>query len=248
MAAPATPVAWIDTNVMVEVFSFGDFLGELVEWDYLTWTHRRRAQPDFLRADARRKLVQGSLWMTMALCTQRATTISYLHETSRALFRLAPPDSQLALPTVAVLRVLVPGGVFDGWERVETNDGAHLMTTDERDHFMADECHRRGIALVSRDKNARKYAHKVGVAHAVTPEEYARNVISWEDARLMFLRRLDLALLWAAHQSSGFPLLHGLTGDEDWDHDHVFLRHLRDVLRRYEGSWEWCWKDKAETR
>jgi hypothetical protein len=71
------------------------------------------------------------------------------------LFELAPPDSQLALPTVAVLRVLVPGGVFDGWERVETNDAAHLMTTDERDHFMADECHRRGIALVSRDKNAR---------------------------------------------------------------------------------------------
>lgn len=226
-------LAWIDTNVMAEVFTFGDFFRDLLN-------------RDFPAATARRVRVQGSLWMAMALCAQRATTISYLHETSRTVFKIAPPDTRIGLPTVAVFRVLIPGGVFDGWERVETNDAAALGNR-ARDRYMADECHRRGLVLVSRDAGALSYASSLGV-RAVSPEDYARSALSRDDARLMFLRRLDRALLHAAYEATGFPLLSGLTGDEEFDRDHWFLKHLRDVLARYEGTWEWRWLDKNETR
>lgn len=90
---------WIDTNVMLEVYSHGDL--------YLEWGLSRCSRPPRLNGRAeperRRVLMQGSLWMAMSLCQLGAATLTYQHENLRNILRLAPPDSEVGGWTATIV-------------------------------------------------------------------------------------------------------------------------------------------------
>jgi hypothetical protein len=65
---------WVDTNVFLEIISWGDL-------------YDAADVPDMARIEARRLRMQGSLWMAMALSQQGAATMSYSHETVRNMVR-----------------------------------------------------------------------------------------------------------------------------------------------------------------
>jgi len=233
----ARPALWVDTNVMVEIFTFGDFFRDLSEGARTREIAERRGAPAadfFALAKRRRRLTRDSLWFAMALCLQNTTTISYRDEMVDNSLRMAPPGSRFALPTKALFNALIPHGLFDGWTIEMRSDGKALSTRG-RDGLMSDICLAEGMDLVSRDGEACKRAARKGVHH-FSPEEYAARVIAIEDARAMFLKRLDRAALSAAYAHVGFRL------DEGW-----LPYYLRDAIQRYEGVWEWGWRGH-ETR
>lgn len=66
---PRPATHWVDTNVMLEVYSQGDFYAEHL---------RMNGDPA-----ARWRKIQGSLWMAMALSAQHAVSRSYHYENQR---------------------------------------------------------------------------------------------------------------------------------------------------------------------
>lgn len=228
---------WIDTNVMLEVFTLGDFYRDLKKDD-----HERRvailegrtlAEP-FSATKRRHLRVKNSLWMVMALCHQRRDTISYEHEMFRNTQRIAPPNTKLALPTKTLFNVLIPNGLFDGWTCQLTPTGEHL-SNKQRDRLMVDTCRDNGLLFISRDAGALEYAATQGV-QACYPETYTAKVLSLLEARKMFLSRLDYAAILANSAHVGFK------GERGW-----LTHYLRRAIETYEGIWEWCWKN-PETR
>lgn len=228
---------WIDTNVMLEIFTFGDFFFDLLKGDSAQKLASRegRILDDAQAAAKRRRLrIKNSLWMAMALCHERAVTISYQHEVFRNALKVAPPDTKLALPTKALFNALMPNGLFDGWTMIHTNAGASL-SNKQRDRLMVDTCRDEALLFISRDVGAIEYAETQGVL-GVYPEHYAAGIMPLLDARKMFLARLDRAALLAAFEHVGFR------SDPGW-----LTYYLRDAIDRYEGVWEWCW-ERPETR
>jgi hypothetical protein len=121
------------------------------------------------------------------------------------------------------------------------------LSNPQRDRYMAEACAKRSMAFVSRDAKALEYATNLGV-RAVEPEAFAASILSRDRARVMFLKRLDAATILAIHDYVGHRLLRGMKTGEDVDKNDWLLRHLRDVIERYEGVWEWRWRDKYEVR
>jgi hypothetical protein len=169
------PTVWVDTNVMLEVYSHGDAFdaGDLGDRGQL---------------EERRLRMRGSLWMAMALCRGRVVSVTYQHENVRNILRMAPPGSTRGTWTAAILYIIVDGGVFDGWERMMTNQGAQL-SNPQRDRFMIEQCRDHGMILVSRDREARDIAATEGVI-AMLPEEYGASVLNDVQACEMFMGRL----------------------------------------------------------
>lgn len=228
---------WIDTNVMIEIFTFGDLFFDLLKGDAARKVAEREGKTladPFAHAKKRRLRAKHSLWLAMALCDQKKVTISYDHEVFRNSLKVAPPDRREALPTKALLNALVPNGLFDGWTRLETNAGANLGN-NARDRLMVDTCRDEAMLLISRDVGAIEYAATQGVL-GVYPEDYARDVLPLADARRMFLARLDRAAMLAAFEHVGF------SSDPGW-----LTYYLKDAIERYEGVWEWGWL-KPESR
>lgn len=176
-----SPTHWIDTNVMLEVYSHGDLFDE--------WEKQQRGEPSDV--EGRRMRMQGSLWMAMALCKLGALTVSYQHENLTNILRMAPPGSNRGVWTSGIVYVLGDGGVFDGWDRNVTNAGAGLSNRD-RDRLMVSECKVGGMVLVTRDAQVIKEAVIVGV-DAAEPEPFAGRTLTLEDARDMFMTRMDRA-------------------------------------------------------
>lgn len=228
---------WIDTNVMLEIFTFGDFFCDLLKGDAARRIAEREGRTladPFAAAKMRRLRTKHSLWLAMALCQENAVTISYQHEVFRNLFKIAPPDTKLALPTKALFNALIPNGLFDGWTHIETNAGSGL-SNKARDRLMVDTCRDEALLFVSRDVEAIEYAATQGVL-GMYPEDYARDVLSLADARKMFMARLDQAAFLAAYEHVGFR------NDPGW-----LIYYLKDAIERYEGVWEWGWA-KPESR
>lgn len=203
---------WIDTSVMLEVYSHGDL--------YNDWALSKlgaKADPE-----DRRVRMQGSLWMAMTLCQLRAVSLTYQHENLRNILRLAPPMSEAGGWTSTVLYVLGDGGVFGGWERLMTTSGERLSDRDrdrlivrvcapnpivapvpgitpERERLMAEalaeiRVHTPGpLALVTRDAGLIRQARAAGV-DAAEPESFAARTMTREAARAMFEARLEQAI------------------------------------------------------
>jgi hypothetical protein len=176
---------WIDTNVMLEIYSHGDLYKEFDEWGRGMWSAAK--------VEDRRMRMQGSLWLAMALCQARAITLTYQHENLRNLRRLAPPGSFAGSWTSAILYFLGDGGVFDGWERHLTND-AETLTNKQRDSYMVNECRTEGLVLITRDDGARDEARAAGV-DAAEPEAFAARFLACDDARRMFDQKLGDAAI-----------------------------------------------------
>lgn len=172
---------WVDTNVMLEVYSHGDLFdaGE-------------RGDDDAI--EARRWRMQGSLWMVMALCQRLVRSLTYRHENERNILRMAPPGSNRGVHTSAILYIIGDGGVFEGWEADTTNIGAEL-NNPARDRLMVEQCRETGMVLVSRDQGVLDLAEAEGVS-AMLPEGYAMSVFPRDRARAMFLERLRVACDW----------------------------------------------------
>lgn len=127
----------------------------------------------------------------MALCRVGARSVTYQHENVRNMLRMAPPDSERGGWTSTIIYQLGDGGVFDGWERYMTNDGAALSNRD-RDRHMVNECHTDGLVLVTRDAQVIDEARGVGV-DATEPELFAARHLTREEARRMFDDRVGAA-------------------------------------------------------
>lgn len=181
------PTHWIDTDVMLEVYSHGDLYRE---WALVNCT----VPPGLARGDpeGRRVRLQGSLWMAMALCRLDASTVTYQHENLRNILRLAPPESEVGGWTSTIVYVLSDGGVFRGWERRMTSIGETLSDRN-RDRLITRECVSGPIALVTRDARLTREAIAAGV-DATNPETFAERTIAREAARLMFESRLEQAI------------------------------------------------------
>jgi hypothetical protein len=203
---------WVDTAVMLEVYSHGDLHKE--------WALRElgaHADPE-----GRRLRLQGALWMAMALCRLRAVSLSYQHENLRNILRLAPPDSDVGDWTATIVYVLGDGGVFQGWDRLMTSSGERLSDRDrdrliiracashpittpvpnitpERARLMADALatireHTPGpLALVTRDADLIRRARAEGI-DADEPEPFAARTLTRDEARQMFDARLEWAM------------------------------------------------------
>lgn len=176
---------WIDTNVMLEVYSHGDLLEAFENW--------QRGRGTIAVVERRRVRMQDSLWMAMALCRAGARSITYEHENLRNILRLAPPSSSRGAWTSAILYILGDGGCFDGWEQHMTNDGIAL-TNPQRDAHMISECRDNGWVLVTNDVEANAEAARTGV-DAATPAVFAARYLTREDARRMFAQRLGDAAI-----------------------------------------------------
>jgi hypothetical protein len=237
VAGAVRATVWIDTNVMLEIFTFGDFFFDLLRGAAAEKIAKREARVlDDVHAAAKRRRVRAkhSLWMAMALCREGTATISYHHEVSRNALRIAPPDTKLALPTKALFNALMPNGLFDGWTILQTTAGANL-SNKARDRLMVDTCRDKNLRFISRDAGALEYARTQGVV-GVSPEDYAAQILAIAEARAMFLARLDRAALLATFEHVGYSL------DPGW-----LTFYLRQAIERYEGVWEWCW-ERGETR
>jgi hypothetical protein len=209
---------WIDTNVMLEVYSHGDL--------YMKWGLTQCTKPPGLNTEAdpeaRRVRIQGAMWMAMALCHLRAVSLTYQHENQRNILRLAPLDSEVGGWTSTILYVLGDGGVFRGWDRLMTASGEGLSDRDrdrlivrvcapnpivapipsitpERERLMAEalatlRVHTPGpLVLVTRDARLIREATAVGV-DAIDPEAFGARAMTREAARVMFEARLDQAI------------------------------------------------------
>jgi hypothetical protein len=175
------PALWIDTNVMLEIFTFGDLFRELLKGEEARKTAERSSEPvsDFFSlAKARRLKVKNSLWFAMALCHQHATTISFYLELSRNSLRVAPPGSRSALPTKALFNALLPNGLFDGWT-IETRSIGEELSTRRRDRLMGEICLAEGLDFISRDSEARTRAAAKGV-RALEPEDGGQRTHPYE--------------------------------------------------------------------
>jgi len=231
------PTIWVDTNVMIEIFTFGDFFFDLLQGDATRRIAERegRIVPDpMTNARQRRLRIKHSLWMAMALCRRRAVTISYDHEVYRSIWKVAPPNTRLALPTKALFNALMPNGLFNGWTMTLSNAGVSLGNR-ARDRLMVDLCRDDALLFISRDDDALGYAASQGVL-GVYPEHYAVDTMPLLEARAMFLSRLDQAALRAAFDHVGFS-----------SHPGWLTYYLHDAIERYEGVWEWGWRG-PETR
>jgi len=209
---------WIDTNVMLEVYSHGDL--------YMDGGLSQCTEPPGLNTavdpEGRRVRMQGALWMAMALCRLGAVSLTYQHENLRNILRLAPPDSEVGAWTSTILYVLGDGGVFRGWERLMTASGEGLSDRDrdrliiracaqtpivapipgitsEREQLMAEALatireHTPGpLVLVTRDGRLIREATAAGV-DATDPEAFAARTMTREAARAMFEARLEQAI------------------------------------------------------
>lgn len=179
-APSGPPTHWIDTNVLLEVYSHGDL--------YAAADLHKLGKAALADVESRRLRLQGSSWMAMALCRVEARSIGFQHENMRNILRIAPPNSQAGGWTSTILYMLGDHGVWDGWEKHVTNDGATL-TNRQRDAFMVAECKSQRLVLVTRDEQVIGEAHAAGV-DAVKPEPFASRHITLEDARSMFAQRL----------------------------------------------------------
>lgn len=126
MVTQRAPTHWIDTNVMLEVYSHGDL--------YMDWGLSECTKPPGLNIavdpEGRRVRMQGALWMAMVLGQLNAVSLTYQHENLRNILRLAPPDSEVGGWTSTILYVLGDGGMFRGWERLMTASGEGLSDRD----------------------------------------------------------------------------------------------------------------------
>jgi len=199
VAAVRVPSMWIDTCVEVEIDTFGDIYAELdrVEIGSLLGTPER--------IEYRRLRAQGSWWMGMALCKQHATTIVAMHEVKNLMVeKLAPPGTDLGALAAAIVWVLGEHGIFEGWTRQGDLDGEKLSDRS-MDRLIVEKARDHALTLVTRDGGMiTKTGPKKGVT-PIEPEDYARVVLSREDAREMFLGRLDGALLAYAATVPGAP-------------------------------------------
>ena len=205
------PIAWVDTNVMLEVYTFGDII------------HAKRTGTA-AEVEVRRVRMQGTLWMAMALCQQSALTLSYSHEGTRNFAKHCPPGSDLYEWSRLILFVLHDGGVFAGWTDATTSTGSDLGN-GPRDTRMAELCAgAHPMTLITWDPGAARKA-RARSARAVEPQEYAAEVLVRSLAERLFMARLDIAL--ARYVESGPP--------EQRD---VRSRKVRGVRPVYEYIWK----------
>lgn len=180
MVNERTPTVWVDTNVLVEVYSHGDL--------HAAW-QGGLGPPGAV--DERRARMQGSLWMAMALCRGLVQSVHYGHEGLNVLVQIAPPGTDIGAWTSVVLYVLGDGDVLAGWERAYTMDGQGLPNRD-RDRLMVRHCIEDGLILITRDQQVIREAC-AQMVDVVEPEDYAARVLERGAARAMFLQRLALA-------------------------------------------------------
>lgn len=207
---------WIDTDVMLEVYSHGDL--------YFEWALNRCSKPPGLigNPEGRRVRMQGALWMAMALSNARAVSLSYQHENERNILRIAPPDSEVGGWTSSIVYQLGDGGVFEGWERILTRSGMDLSDRDrdrlsvrvcapnpitvpipgitpERERLLAEalaeiRVHTTGpLVLVTRDGKLTREARAAGV-DVGDPETIATLTMTREAGRALFESRLRDAM------------------------------------------------------
>jgi hypothetical protein len=188
------PTHWIDTDVMLEVYSHGDLFN--------AWDAYERGEVPIGEVETRRLRLQGSLWMAMALCKVGARSVTYRHENERNIKRIAPPGSKRGVWTSAIVWMLGDHGVFDGWEKHMTND-AEALSDRQRDKHMAAECRDAKLVLISRDAKLIREALALGV-DAAKPEEYAARFLKREEASAMFQQRLwDAVMRYVSKSKAG---------------------------------------------
>jgi predicted nucleic acid-binding protein len=183
------PTIWVDSNVLVEAYSQGDLHQD---------AHRG---PKVI--DGRRLLLQGSLWLAMALDALGATTLSFKHECLATTQRIAKRGTPAGESVVGVLSILSPH-VFPAWRALITDADAALPVGKEgnnlRDALMVKLCAEHGLSLITRDVNRKRAepsppqrARDSGVAVS-TPEAFAETVLARDVARTRFMERLAVGV------------------------------------------------------
>jgi hypothetical protein len=180
------PFAWVDTNVMVEMFSFADLMEA-----------KQNGTPAQL--EDRRVRMQGSLWMAITLCLSKAFTVSYQHESLRNLTRQLQPGTHLYSWSRVSTFLFFDGGLFDGWHSEVTLAGEEITSATQRDNFMVEQCAKMGMKLFSRDQRALEKARALGV-DAVEPQEFADRLCPRGLAEKYFTQRMDAALKLCAEK------------------------------------------------
>jgi hypothetical protein len=183
------PFAWVDTNVMIEIFTFGDIM------------HAKRNEGDE-KVEQRRLFMQGSLWMATLFAEGGAFTQSYSHEWLEIAQKHCPPGSDLREWAKITAFLFNEGDLFRGWEQNMVSGDKPRGTA--ADIFMVEHCKRTGMKLFSRDAGARKRARAVGV-DAFLPEEWAEPFLPRSLAERYFMPRLEAAL---KRYSDGCPPEH----------------------------------------
>jgi len=211
---------WIDTSVSLEIETQGDLFREL---DLIEHCQLRGS---LARVEDRRMRAQGSWWMAMALCKQRATTVISEHENKNAMRRyLAEPGTDREVMSNALESMLFVNGLLEGWNRRMHPDGCHLSDR-QMDLYMVEKAREHEMTLITRDVPVIEKKGPAGGVHPLTPEQYAAQYISWRDARDMFFERLGRAV--TAYAAAAIHR-----------RNRVSAGHV--VLRRF----EWIWVPRA---
>jgi hypothetical protein len=181
------PTEWVDTCVML------DFYSQISAY--------KNAAAGATALEATRRQMRAANWLAMASDKESTVTVSFEHENVRNLLTKAAPGTSAGAWSAAAVWIL-KDHVCPEWEahldpfgeKVTENGVERETTNDERDQIMVDAAKRDGLTVITTDGGARKRARKDGVP-VKSPEEFAASVISFEDARAKFFKRLDLALL-----------------------------------------------------
>ena len=158
--------AWIDTNVLIELYSNQDV--------------QKAAAISPAEVARRAKQYAGSCWMAMALCRDSVSTLSFGDESIIILQRgHDPEDSQASQWPRFILYVLGDYGFFDGWERngwgVE-----QTLSGEDRDRLIGAICRRQNKPIISRDEPQKLKDWKD--LKCYTPEEWAKQAGLTKDA------------------------------------------------------------------
>ena len=197
-SAVTVPSIWLDTNVMVEIFSQADLYA---------------AGGDAAQLEQRRRLARGSLWLAIALDVEAAVTAYLKHETWDVLGALAPAGSPAYRWTA---RAFVFGAsLFPRWIAMGCDADAHLPKgkagNNLRDQLIVDLAKHHGMTLVSRDRNSKRGqpgVHKLATAAGVRvldPEAYATTVLPLPAAEALFHERFGRAALALVDEPPGPP-------------------------------------------
>jgi hypothetical protein len=172
------PVAWVDTCVMLDLYSAKDLLVA-------------KRTGDAADVERRRVRARSALWMATVFSYGKALTLGYRHEFDRNLQKHMDSDPELAKWTFVLGHLFHKYGVLDGWVGGVTSAAAERKNRD-RDQFMRDECLKIGMVYITEDGESLDLAKAMGV-NAKRPDEYAEELLPLEVAHSLFKDRLVVA-------------------------------------------------------
>jgi hypothetical protein len=186
---------WVDTCALLDVDTTISITKNLPRGDAVV--------------ESTRLLARSAAWMALALHIRDEVSVTAGYEAARKLREEATPGTLDGAWTHLVANI-VREYVCPNWRVRHTLEGEAPADVEKKDRnnahddFMIDICLRDVRPLITSDGPAYKKAKRRGV-NVMTPEEYASNVVSFERARSMFMKRLDhgITTFLSRHNGAG---------------------------------------------